>query len=66
MTGLFKDWREHWSWGRFCAAVALVVAIVGQFTGKMDAGQLALWLGVALGSYGASKAAEVLTVRGYQ
>ena len=41
MTGLLKDWREHWSWGRFCSAVALVVAIVGQFTGRMDAGQLA-------------------------
>lgn len=59
MTGMLKDWREHWSWGRFCAAVALCVAVVGQFTGKMEAGELAIWLGLALGNYMTSKAAEV-------
>ena len=61
---VFHDWREQLSWGRICAAVALLVAVIGQFTGRMDAGQLALWLGVALGSYSASKAAEVLQNRG--
>ena len=59
MTGILKDWREHWSWGRFCAAVALLVAVVGQFSGHMDAGELAIWLGLALGNYTISKAAEV-------
>lgn len=50
------------SWGRFCSAVALVVAVVGQFKG-MDTAHLAIWLGVALGNYGASKITEMICSR---
>ena len=57
MKTLFMDWRKQISWGRVCAFVALVVAVVGQIKG-MDADHLALWLGVAVGNYAASKIAE--------
>lgn len=50
------------SWGRTCAAVALVVAVVGQIKG-MDIEHLKLWLGVAVGNYGASKITEMVCGR---
>lgn len=60
MTAL-RDWRGHVSWGRVCALVALVVAVVGEFKGA-DLEHLKLWLGVAVGNYGASKVAEMVAV----
>ncbi len=59
---MFRDWRNQVSWGRVCAAVALVVAVIGQFTGT-DTAHLALWLGVAVGNYSASKIAEMVCGR---
>jgi len=41
--------------------VALVVAVVGQFWKEMDSSHLIIWLGVALGNYGASKITEMVT-----
>ena len=55
----FHDWRDQFSWGRVCAAVALVVAVWREFTGA-DLAHVGLWLGVAIGNYGASKLTEVL------
>ena len=57
MIQFFQDFRGQLSWGRFCAAVALVMAVIGQFSGS-DAEHLAIWLGVAVGNYTASKIAE--------
>ncbi len=59
---LLKDFRGQLSWGRACSFVALVVAVVGQFKG-MEATNLAMWLGVAVGNYAASKFTEALCVR---
>ena len=59
LSSLLRDWREQLSWGRFCSLVALVVAVAREFSGA-DLGHTKLWLGVATGSYGASKLAEVL------
>ena len=56
---VLRDFRNQISWGRVCAFVALVVAVVGQF-GSMDAEHLKLWLGVAVGNYGASKLTEMV------
>ena len=63
MHTLFRDFRNNMSWGRVCSAVALVVAVVGQFkTVKdvplLDIGHLQLWLGVAIGSFGIAKLPE--------
>lgn len=58
---LFRDWRGQLSWGRFCALVSLIVAVVGQWTGmKLEA--TAMWLGVALGNYWGSKATEAVAL----
>ena len=56
---MFRDWRNQLSWGRICAAVALIVAVIGQFNG-INIEHLKLWLAVAVGNYGASKLTEVL------
>lgn len=56
---IFRDWRGQQSWGRACAAVALVVAVWREFTGA-DLRHVALWLGVATGSYGTSKLTEIV------
>lgn len=58
MLEIIKDYKGALSWGRFCSLVALIVACVGQFTGKMDASELAIWLGLALGNYSVSKLTE--------
>ena len=58
MLEIIKDYKGALSWGRFCSLVALIVACVGQFTGKIDASSLALWLGLALGNYSVSKLTE--------
>ena len=60
---LFRDWRNQLSWGRVCAAVALVVAVREQFRGA-DVPHVALWLSVAVGNYSASKIVEAITSRG--
>ena len=62
MRSLLLDWREQLSWGRFCALVALGVAVAGQWTG-MDAEHLKIWLGVAVGNYLASKLTEAVCSR---
>lgn len=59
MRQLLSDWRGQLSWGRLCALVALAVAVAGQFRG-IETANLALWLGVALGNYAASKATEMV------
>lgn len=56
---LFRDFRGHVSWGRVCSLVALVVAVWREFTGATIQ-HVALWLGVATGSYGTSKGTEVI------
>jgi len=61
---LFTDFRGQLSWGRVCAAVALTVAVIGQFKAvPMDAAHLEIWLGVALGNYTASKLTEMVCGR---
>lgn len=57
MIQFLQDFRGQLSWGRFCSAVALCMALVVQFSGA-DAEHLALWLAVAVGNYTASKVAE--------
>ena len=57
MIQFLQDFRGQLSWGRFCSAIALCMAVVGQFSGA-DAEHLALWLAVAVGNYTASKIAE--------
>ena len=57
MIQFLQDFRGQLSWGRFCSTVALMMAVVGQFSGA-DAEHLALWLAVAVGNYTASKIAE--------
>ena len=59
MHTILQDWRGQLSWGRVCAAVALVVAVWREFNGA-DLAHVGLWLGVAIGNYGASKLTEVL------
>jgi len=61
LSTLFQDFRGQMSWGRVCAAVALVVAVISQVKGA-DAEHVALWLSVATGNYGASKITEIFTV----
>lgn len=58
---LFRDWRGQFSWGRICAFVALVVAVVGQWTG-MEVEATKLWLAVAVGNYGVSKLTEAVAL----
>ena len=58
MLEIIKDYKGALSWGRFCSLVALIVACVGQFAGKMEASELAIWLGLALGNYSVSKLTE--------
>jgi hypothetical protein len=62
MNTLLKDFRGQVSWGRVCALVALVMAVVGNWT-HMDAEHLRLWLGVAMGNYGASKITEMICAK---
>ena len=59
IASVLHDWRGQLSWGRVCAAVALVVAVWREFTGA-DLAHVGLWLGVAVGNYSASKLTEVL------
>lgn len=59
---LLKDFRGQVSWGRFCAAVCLVVAVLQEFRAK-DLAHIALFLGIATGSYTASKITEMVTSR---
>ena len=61
-TGLFRDFRGSISWGRFCSAAALAVAIIAQWRGA-EIAAVALWLGAALGNYGASKVTEMICDR---
>jgi len=56
---LLQDFRGQVSWGRFCALVALAVAVVGQFNG-MNIEAVRVWLSVAVGNYGASKLTEIV------
>lgn len=58
---VFWDWREQISWGRFCAAVSLVVAVWREFTGAAIE-HVALWLAVATGSYVTSKVTEIVAL----
>lgn len=62
---LFNDFRNQKSWGRVCALVALVVAVVREFQGA-DVRHVGLWLGVAVGNYGFSKGTEVVAyIKGF-
>lgn len=58
---LLRDFRGQLSWGRVCAAVALGVAVVGQFNG-MTVEALKVWLSIAVGNYGVSKVTEMVSV----
>lgn len=60
---LLNDFRGQLSWGRVSSAVALVVAVVGQWHG-MTAESTAVWLGAACGNYSASKVTEMVCGRG--
>lgn len=59
---LFHDWRNQLSWGRFCALVALVMAVVREFQGA-PIPSVAMWLGVAVGNYAMSKWTEMICGR---
>ena len=59
IASVLHDWRGQLSWGRVCAAVALVVAVWRESKGA-DLAHVGLWLGVAVGNYSASKLTEVL------
>jgi len=64
MHTLFRDFRGQLSWGRVCALVGLIVAVVGQFKTHegvplLDADHLKIWLGLSFGNYGASKVTEM-------
>lgn len=56
---LLRDFRGQVSWGRFCALVALIVAVAGQCSG-MNIEAVKVWLSVAVGNYGASKLTEIV------
>ena len=58
---LLRDWRNQHSWGRVCAVVALAVTVWRESNGA-DLQHVALWLGVATGSYGLSKGREVVAL----
>lgn len=62
LTSLFSDWKNQLSWGRVCAAVALVIAVILSFRPGPDIKLIELWLGVACGNYGASKLTEVVSI----
>lgn len=59
LSTLLQDFRGQMSWGRICAVVALVVAVIGQIKGA-DVEHLTLWLSVATGNYAASKITEMV------
>jgi len=61
-TGAFRDWRGQISWGRICAAVALVVAVMLSFRPGPDVQLVGLWLAVAGGNYGVSKVTEIVAI----
>ena len=56
---LFHDWRGQLSWGRIVSFAGLVMAILGNWTG-MDLDHTKVWITVALGGYGSSKATEAI------
>jgi hypothetical protein len=56
------DFRGNLSWGRFCAAVSLAIAVIQEMRGK-EIAHIALFLSVATGSYTASKITEMITAR---
>ena len=60
--GFFRDFRGQLSWGRFCSAVSLVVAVVQEMRAAPIA-HVALFLGVATGTYTASKITEMICGR---
>jgi hypothetical protein len=60
--GFLADFRGQMSWGRFCSAVSLAVAVVQEFRGKSIA-DIALFLSIATGTYTASKITEMVTHR---
>ena len=61
MTWL-RDFRGQLSWGRICALVSLIVAVVQECRSK-EIAHIALWLGIATGNYTASKITEMVTNR---
>lgn len=61
MNSLLRDWRHQLSWGRACAMVSLLMAVAREFQGA-SLKHVALWLGVATGSYGTSKATEIVAL----
>jgi len=58
--GFMRDFRGQPSWGRFCSIVSLAVAVVQEYRAQSLA-HIALWLGVATGSYTASKVTEMIS-----
>ena len=62
VSTIWRDFRGNLSWGRICSFVALVVAVVAQFTGASVA-HVATWIGLAGGNYIASKASEASCVK---
>ena len=58
---LLHDIEGQLSWGRFCAAVCLGVAVWQEFH-NADLQHVSLWLGIATGNYGASKLTQMVSV----
>lgn len=56
---LFHDWRGQLSWGRIVSFIGLCMAVAGNWTG-MDLDHTKVWITVALGGYGSSKATEAI------
>lgn len=54
LGGFLRGMQGKPSWGRFCSAAALVVAVAQEFRDKPVA-HVALWLATATGVYGVNK-----------
>lgn len=60
VSGIMRDWRDDWSWGRTCAVVALVKAWKLSDVPEPNVTLVSIWLGIATGSYGFSKVTEMV------
>jgi hypothetical protein len=60
LSTIFQDFDNQLSWGRICACVALIVAVVEQFR-HADVAHVSLWLGAAMGHYSVSKITEMVS-----
>jgi hypothetical protein len=60
---LLQDFRGQMSWGRLCSAVALGMSVKLSFAATANVPLIVVWLGVATGTYTASKITEMVTAK---